>query len=67
MSSKQKSDEEIQAPAGLKIAHELAKTSDVLVENFVVGKLAKLGLGYEELSKLNPGLIYVSITGGSGS
>ena len=51
----------------MKIAHELAKTSDVLVENFVVGKLAKLGLGYEELSKLNPGLIYVSITGGSGS
>ncbi|KAH7099468.1 CAIB/BAIF family enzyme [Auriculariales sp. MPI-PUGE-AT-0066] len=54
---------DLKSPEGLKIARQLARTSDVLVENFVVGKLAKLGLGYEALSAENPGLVYVSITG----
>ena len=48
---------------GIEIARELAVRSDVLVENFRVGGLNDLGLGYEELSKLNPGLIYCSISG----
>ncbi|ORX90532.1 CoA-transferase family III [Basidiobolus meristosporus CBS 931.73] len=48
---------------GLEIVHRLAKEADVLVENYVPGTLDKLGLGYEELSKLNPRLIYASITG----
>lgn len=41
----------------------LAGRADVLVENFKAGTLAKLGLGYEELSAANPGLVHVSITG----
>ena len=42
---------------------ELAASSDVLVENFKVGGLKKYGLDYESLAKVNPRLIYCSITG----
>lgn len=41
----------------------LAGQCDVLLENFKTGTLEGMGLGYEHLSKLNPGLIYCSITG----
>lgn len=41
----------------------LAANSDVLLENFLPGKLESLGLGWQELSRLNPRLIYASITG----
>lgn len=37
--------------------------SDVLIENFKVGNLARFGLDYASLSKLNPGLVFCSITG----
>jgi formyl-CoA transferase len=37
--------------------------SDVLIENFKVGELTELGLGYEQLKGINPGLVYCSITG----
>lgn len=54
-------------PADLELARELARRADVLVENFKPGGMARLGLGYEELSSANPALIYASITGfGSG-
>lgn len=42
---------------------ELSGGADVLIENFKVGSLAKYGLDYPSLSKLNPGLVYCSITG----
>ncbi|KAJ3245363.1 hypothetical protein HDU78_009463 [Chytriomyces hyalinus] len=48
---------------GLAILQKLAKNADVLIENFIPGKLDALGLGYQDLSKDNPGLIYTSITG----
>ncbi|KAH0832207.1 CAIB/BAIF family enzyme [Lanmaoa asiatica] len=48
---------------GLEILHKLVKSSDVLVENFVAGKLASLGLGWEDCQKINPRLVYASITG----
>ena len=51
------------APEGLEIVHRLVKQADVLVENFVSGKLASMGLGYEDCKKLNPKLVYASITG----
>ena len=50
-------------PEGREIVAELAKSCDVVVENFKVGGLKRLGLDYETLSALNPGLIYCSISG----
>lgn len=47
----------------VKCARRLVERADVLVENFKPGGLARLGLGYEELSVANPGLIYASISG----
>lgn len=49
--------------AGAEIIRRLAARSDILVENYKVGGLAKYGLDYESLSALNPRLIYCSITG----
>ncbi len=48
---------------GRELAHQLAISADILVENFKVGTMAKYGLDYETLSQQNPGLIYCSITG----
>jgi CoA:oxalate CoA-transferase len=50
-------------PKGKAIYRELAKKSDVVINNLRPGALDKLGLGYEDLKPLNPGLIYVSISG----
>lgn len=50
-------------PRGAQIVQELALKADVLVENYKTGDLARYGLDYERLSKLNPRLIYLSITG----
>ena len=50
-------------PEGLAIVHKLVAQSDVLVENFVSGKLAEMGLGWEDCERINPRLIYASITG----
>lgn len=54
---------DIAQPEGQAIARQLIAKSDILVENFKVGALAKYGLGYAELAKEHPGLIYCSITG----
>lgn len=48
---------------GRAIVRELARQSDIVVENFKVGGLDALGLGYAALRALNPGLIYCAITG----
>jgi alpha-methylacyl-CoA racemase len=48
---------------GKEIIHNLVKNADVLVEQYRPGVMKELGFGYEELSKLNPRLIYVSVTG----
>ena len=50
-------------PEGRAKALELAADADVLIENFKVGGLAKYGLDFASLSKLNPRLVYCSITG----
>ncbi|RMZ88598.1 hypothetical protein DV736_g4179, partial [Chaetothyriales sp. CBS 134916] len=52
-----------QKPEGVNILHELAKSCDVLVENYVPGSLKKYQLDYETMHRLNPSLIYASITG----
>lgn len=50
-------------PRGAALVQQLAQHADVLVENFKVGALAKYGLDYVSLQRLNPRLIYCSITG----
>jgi crotonobetainyl-CoA:carnitine CoA-transferase CaiB-like acyl-CoA transferase len=50
-------------PAGLALVRRLAKTADVLIENFRPGAMDKLGLGYAALSEFNPRLIYCSCKG----
>ncbi|MCE0506191.1 CoA transferase [Roseivivax sp. GX 12232] len=50
-------------PDGAEILRRLIAESDVFIENFRSGTLARYGLGYEDLAKINPGLIYCSITG----
>ncbi|XP_042134178.1 succinyl-CoA:glutarate CoA-transferase isoform X5 [Peromyscus maniculatus bairdii] len=53
----------IKDPRGVRIVKELAAISDVFVENYVPGKLAEMGLGYEDVDKIAPHIIYCSITG----
>ncbi|HMH19233.1 MAG TPA: CaiB/BaiF CoA-transferase family protein [Burkholderiales bacterium] len=53
----------ISKPEGQKLVRELAKISDVLIENYKFGDLARYGLSYEDLKKINPRLIYCSVTG----
>ena len=48
---------------GAALARELARRSDVLIENFRVGGLDELGLGYEGLRAINPRLVHCSISG----
>ena len=50
-------------PKGQDIIKQLVVQADVLIENFKVGGLAKYGLGFETLGKINPRLVYCSITG----
>jgi succinate--hydroxymethylglutarate CoA-transferase len=48
---------------GKDIIYELVQKSDVLIENYVPGKLSKMGLGYDRLKSVAPRLIYCSLTG----
>jgi glutaryl-CoA transferase len=54
---------DIASPEGQAIVRKLAAVSDVLVENYKVGQLAKYGLDHESLARINPRLVYCSITG----
>lgn len=54
---------DLQKPQGRNVFRRLARTADVLVENFRPGVMEKLGLAYEALSVENPRLIYASISG----
>ena len=54
---------DLSKPEAINIVHGLVEHVDVIVENFRPGVMEKLGLGYEALSRINPRLIYASITG----
>ena len=54
---------DLKRPEAIEIMHRLARICDVVVENYRGGVMDKLGLGWETLSALNPGLVYASITG----
>lgn len=54
---------DLKHPSGNAIVREMIRQADIVVENFKVGSMAALGLGYDELQAINPGIIYCSITG----
>lgn len=54
---------DLASKAGQALVRELALKCDVLLENYKFGDLARYGLGYEDLAKLSPRLIYCSVTG----
>jgi hypothetical protein len=53
----------LSSPQGKIIIEDLVKISDVVIENYKIGDLKRYGLDYESLKKINPKLVYCSITG----
>jgi CoA:oxalate CoA-transferase len=53
---------ELKTAKGIELFKELVQRVDVVTENFSVGTMERLGLGYEDLKAINPGIIYASIT-----
>jgi crotonobetainyl-CoA:carnitine CoA-transferase CaiB-like acyl-CoA transferase len=54
---------DLKSEAGTEAARELLAVADVFVENFGYGVTDKLGIGYDDISELNPGIVYASIKG----
>lgn len=54
---------DLTTPGGQAVIRDLAKASDVVIENYKVDSLKKYGLDYTSLKEINPGLVYCSITG----
>jgi len=50
-------------PRGIEVFKELVRKSDVVVQNFSAGTMERLGLGYDVLRELNPGIIYAALSG----
>jgi formyl-CoA transferase len=58
----------LKSPRGLEIVKELLKKADVTVENMAPGTIERLGLGYDVVKELNPGIVYCQVKGfGAGS
>ena len=53
----------LRKPSGLAVAHALAREADIVVESFGPGAADRLGIGWDDLSALNPRLLYASISG----
>ena len=59
---------DLKSPRGLEIVRSLLAKADVTVENMAPGTIERLGLGYDEVKKINPGIIYCQVKGfGTGS
>lgn len=54
---------DLKNPGGLSVAQDLAANCDVFIEGFRPGVCARFGLGYEDVRKVNPGVIYLSVSG----
>ena len=54
---------ELQHPDGARLAFELARRADVIVENFLPGVAQRLGIGYDAVRAVNPAVVYASVTG----
>jgi crotonobetainyl-CoA:carnitine CoA-transferase CaiB-like acyl-CoA transferase len=58
----------LKSPRGLEIVKEMLKKADITVENMAPGTIERLGLGYDAVKQLNPGIIYCQVKGfGTGS
>ncbi len=58
----------LKSPAGLALVKDLLRQADVCIENFAPGAIERLGLGYDVVRALNPGIIYAQVKGfGEGS
>lgn len=53
----------LKSAEGVKVIHDLVKKSDIVLENYIPGKMDSMGLGYEALRKISPSIIYCSISG----
>src|SRR2546428_9861447 len=53
---------ELKTARGVELFRELVTRADVVTENFSVGTMERLGLGYDELAKVNPAIVYASVT-----
>jgi formyl-CoA transferase len=53
----------LKSARGLEIVRELLKKADVTIENMAPGTIERLGLGYDEVKKINPGIIYCQVKG----
>src|SRR6201999_1365443 len=59
---------DLKSPKGVELVKELVKTADVFAENLAPGTIERLGLGYDVLKEINPGIIYCQVKGfGEGS
>ncbi len=54
---------DLKSDEGVQLAKDLAAKCDIVIENYRPGVMDRLGLGYDELSRINPGLIYCAISG----
>jgi crotonobetainyl-CoA:carnitine CoA-transferase CaiB-like acyl-CoA transferase len=54
---------DLQKPEGARLAFDLARRADVLIENFLPGVAERLGLGYAAVRAVNPAVVYASVTG----
>ncbi|MDP6346465.1 MAG: CoA transferase [Alphaproteobacteria bacterium] len=58
----------LKEPRGLALVKDMAREADVIMENFAPGAIERLGLGYDEIRAINPGIIYAQVKGfGEGS
>ena len=58
----------LKSPSGLEMVKDLIRKADVMIENFAPGAIDRLGLGYDAVKELNPGIIYAQVKGfGEGS
>ncbi|MFT6285544.1 MAG: crotonobetainyl-CoA:carnitine CoA-transferase CaiB-like acyl-CoA transferase [Alcanivorax sp.] len=54
---------DLKSPEGLEVFYDLVRESDVVIENFSAGVADKLGIGYDDLAKVNPKIIACSVSG----
>ena len=54
---------DLKSPQGRKLFLRLVPNFDVVAENFKAGTMERLGLGYEDVAAVHPGVIYVSVSG----